>query len=570
MDYAKAFKYGFLRIPRITPRRAMSGQNDFVLFDDFVYTHDMEKEHIDPFRPGKRAADHERFFREVTVRAGSSLDIETALDRVMKYLRDFLPVESIGLYRFDRERRAILAVADVPAHRAHNTREPKSIPVDEDLVRLLEAGSAQTESVTIHEPGTLPSLVLQCFPRLATQSVISMRLMIDHDEVGGLAIAAEGRGIYTHEHVELLSLVMEPIALAMSNTWRFRELERLKNQLAEENRVLAREMDRPTGVQIIGADFGLAGVMDMVRRVAPLSSPVLLLGETGSGKEVIAHAIHLSSPRNHGPLVRVPCGAIPETLLDSELFGHEKGAFTGAIERTRGRFERARGGTIFLDEIGELTAEAQVKLLRVLQDREFERVGGTETLTTDARIIAATHRDLAAMVQRGTFREDLWYRLNVFPISIPPLRMRREDIPPLVQYFVERKARELNLERMPLVDHAMIAQLQTYDWPGNVRELQNVIERAIILSRGGPLACPEFPAPSHHSRSARATGAATNESSLDDTISKRIREALKETHGRVSGPLGAAARLHINPNTLRSKMRKLGIRVTRAAADSTG
>jgi len=225
--------------------------------------------------------------------------------------------------------------------------------------------------------------------------------------------------------------------MAMSNARRYQETVRLKNLLAEDNRALFRELEEVSGTRVVGAEFGLRQVMEMVRLVAQSNSPALLLGETGSGKEVIANAIHLTSSRRNGPMIRVQCGAIPETLLDSELFGHEKGSFTGAIARKRGRFERADKGTIFLDEIAELTPEAQVKLLRVLQEKEFERVGGAETIAADVRVIAATHRNLEERVREGRFREDLWFRLNVFPIHIPPLRQRREDIPSLVQYFVE-------------------------------------------------------------------------------------------------------------------------------------
>ena len=217
--------------------------------------------------------------------------------------------------------------------------------------------------------------------------------------------------------------------------------------LADDNRYLYDELRSVSGDEIIGSDFGLKTVMEMVRQVAPLDSPVLLLGETGTGKEVIANAIHYSSPRKDGPFIKVNCGAIPETLLDSELFGHEKGAFTGAISQKRGRFERADKGTIFLDEIGELPLQAQVRLLSVLQTREIERVGGTSPIPVDIRIISATHRDLEEMIASRRFREDLWFRLNVFPITIPPLRQRREDIPALLHHLMERKSRELSSRR---------------------------------------------------------------------------------------------------------------------------
>jgi transcriptional regulator with GAF, ATPase, and Fis domain len=296
--------------------------------------------------------------------------------------------------------------------------------------------------------------------------------------------------------------------------------------------------------------------MDQVRRVAPTGSPVLVLGETGTGKEVIANAIHASSRRNAGPMISMQCGAIPDALLDSELFGHEKGAFSGAVSAKRGRFERAHGGTLFLDEIGELSPEAQVKLLRVLQEKTLERIGGTETIEVDVRVIAATHRDLDVMVREGTFREDLWYRLNVLPIRIPPLRLRREDIPSLVQYFVDRKSREFNLGYAPRVPHEELERLQAYEWPGNVRELQNAVERALLLSQGEVLSFAGVGGPR-----ATPSPAIGNEAlrSLEAVEREHIEFVLQRVGWRVSGPKGAAKVLGLNPSTLRFRMKKLGV-----------
>jgi len=283
-----------------------------------------------------------------------------------------------------------------------------------------------------------------------------------------------------------------------------------------------------------------------------------MLGETGTGKEVIANAIHMASPRRDGPMIRMQCGAIPETLLDSELFGHEKGAFTGASERKRGRFERANGGTLFLDEIGELSPDAQVKLLRVLQEKQFERIGGTKTISTDTRVIAATHRDLEQMVQDGRFREDLWYRLNILPIRIPPLRLRRDDIPSMAHYFVQRKAREMNLEITPQIGEHTMERLKQYDWPGNVRELQNIVERALILSHGSVLSIPTL-APLQSRPQQNAVTDATTIQTMDQTIADHIRRTLEHTGGRVAGSDGAAEILQMNPSTLRFRMKRLGI-----------
>ena len=519
--------------------------------------------------------DRDEFFREVTLRVSSSLDVVEALRNLLEYLQQFIPVDTIGLHRVDMERKSIHGVAEVALAGATKPGQEnfQEFPIDADFLAVIQRARDANQLVTIsNRAEDLPASVRNCFPHLVTCSVIGLHLSIKNENIGGVVLSTEGHNKYTEQHAALLAQVKEPISLAMSSAWRFRELERLRDRLAEENRALSLEMECAAGVQVVGADFGLAQVMEMARRVAPMTSPVLLLGETGTGKEVIANVIHLLSPRNQAPMVRVQCGAIPETLLDSELFGHEKGAFTGAIERKRGRFERAAGGTIFLDEIGELSAEAQVKLLRVLQDRQFERVGGVETLTADVRVIAATHRDLAQMIRAGRFREDLWYRLNVFPIHIPPLRQRRQDIPPLIHHFVERKAREMNLGCTPSVAPADITRLQAYEWPGNVRELQNIIERAIIQNPGGPLFFPPLVAslaPAASGTPAAAGDPAAEQfrfSTLDAVTAEHIRRMLAATGGRVAGRGGAAELLGVNPSTLRSRMKKLGIRVMRACA----
>jgi transcriptional regulator with GAF, ATPase, and Fis domain len=342
---------------------------------------------------------------------------------------------------------------------------------------------------------------------------------------------------------------------------RHQEVSRLKDMLADDNRYLYEELRSAAGDEIIGSDFGLKAVMRMVQQVAPLDSPVLLLGETGTGKEVIANAIHYSSRRKDGPFIKVNCGAIPETLLDSELFGHEKGAFTGAISQKRGRFERANKGTIFLDEIGELAAQAQVRLLHVLQKKEIERVGGTTSIPVDIRIISATNRNLQEMIASGRFREDLWFRLNVFPITIPPLRQRKEDIWALVHHFIERKTKELKLKERPVLGHGAIDRLVAYDWPGNVRELENVIERALIQSRGGVLSFETVLArqdPGRHEGRLEAGGNRTV-LPLDEMTVQHIRQALEMAGGKINGPGGAAQILGIHPNTLRNRMKKLGI-----------
>jgi len=368
---------------------------------------------------------------------------------------------------------------------------------------------------------------------------------------------------YTSEHARLLSLLHDPFAIAMSNALKHEEVLNFKDMLADDVEYLHQELLRISGDELVGKDGGLKGVMEMVRQVGPLNNPVLLLGETGVGKEAIANAIHYSSPRKDGPFIKVNCGAIPETLLDSELFGHVKGAFTGAIAKKRGRFERAHRGTILLDEIGELPLPAQVRLLRVLQSKQIERVGGSTSITVDVRIISATHRHLEDMVGSGEFREDLWYRLNVFPIMIPPLRQRKEDVPALVHHFIERKSKELKFHSVPTFAPGAIDRLKSYHWPGNVRELENVIERVLIQNRGQNKDNPlMFERSAFLQKEDEPRILAGNDSEiipLDEAVSIHIQRALKVTNGKIEGAGGTAELLGINPSTLRSRMKKMGI-----------
>jgi formate hydrogenlyase transcriptional activator len=315
--------------------------------------------------------------------------------------------------------------------------------------------------------------------------------------------------------------------------------------------------------EIVGSSDALRKVLDQVSKVAPTDSTVLIQGETGTGKELIARAIHSRSKRASRAFIRVNCAAIPPSLIASELFGYEKGAFTGADQRRAGRFESADGGTIFLDEIGDLPGETQVTLLRVLQEREFERVGSNQPVSVDVRVIAATNRDLEAAVDAGTFREELFYRLNVFPVHVPSLRERKDDIPLLVQYLVERYARRLGKE-ISHIKKATLDLFQTYEWPGNVRELQNVVERAVILCDGETFSVEEnwLRGRSNHFAGGSAPVAgvlAKDKKEFWQRERKAIEAALAECHGRVSGPRGAAAKLGIPHQTLESKIASLGI-----------
>jgi transcriptional regulator with GAF, ATPase, and Fis domain len=335
------------------------------------------------------------------------------------------------------------------------------------------------------------------------------------------------------------------------------EILALKDRLPSESGVLREEIDKTSMFeQIVGASPPLRTVLSHVSKVAPTDSTVLITGETGTGKELIARAIHKRSPRAARAFVAVNCAAIPSSLIASELFGHEKGAFTGALQRRQGRFELAHGGTIFLDEVGELPAETQIMLLRVLQEREFERVGGSGPVRVNVRVIAATNRDLHAAVADGTFRVDLFYRLNVFPLDVPALRDRRPDVPLLVEYFAHRSAARLG-KRIRRLTTATSTLLQSYDWPGNIRELQNLIERAVIVCESDTLSIDPrwLSGPSLAPAPAARPSTGTLATHEKDTIEA----ALTESKGRVAGPFGAAGRLGVPASTLESKIKALHI-----------
>ncbi|HXJ34690.1 MAG TPA: sigma 54-interacting transcriptional regulator [Candidatus Eisenbacteria bacterium] len=381
---------------------------------------------------------------------------------------------------------------------------------------------------------------------------------------GVLFFMAEAEGAYRHLQRDLLEQVGSAVATALDDCLAHEEVRRLRDRLAAENVYLQEEIrqDHNFG-DIVGRSPALLQALADVERVAPTDSTVLILGETGTGKELIARAIHDRSPRRGRPLVKVNCGAIAAGLVESELFGHVKGAFTGAIDNRDGRFKLADGGTIFLDEVGELSPETQVKLLRVLQEREFEPIGGTRTVKVDVRVIVATNRDLKAAVRDGTFRSDLFYRLNVFPVTVPPLRERTGDVPLLLTFFMERLAKKLGKPVTQIAGETM-RRLCAYAWPGNVRELQNVVERAVILSTGHVLTVEESVVPStvpgDRPPAAVASPAPTDGAgTLEDVERRHIHAVLEQTRWKIEGDGGAAALLDLQPSTLRSRMRKLGL-----------
>jgi formate hydrogenlyase transcriptional activator len=370
---------------------------------------------------------------------------------------------------------------------------------------------------------------------------------------------------FTAHDVQFLGLIANQVAIAVENALAYREIAGLKDRLAQEKVYLENEIRSEFNFEeIVGRSPALRSLLQEIETVAPTDSTVLIYGETGTGKELIARAIHNISRRNRNNFVKLNCAAIPTGLLESEMFGHEKGAFTGAVAQRIGRFELADRGTVFLDEIGEIPLELQPKLLRVLQEREFERLGSSRTLRTDARLIAATNRDLGAMVEEQKFRADLFYRLNVFPVRVPALRERPDDIPLLVRHFVEQFARRMGKAVDTIPTEAMNV-LVRYHWPGNIRELQNLMERAVILSNG-----PVLKVPLADLHVQPAAPAARKIETIEEVERRHILEALDSTDWVVSGPKGAAAALGLKRSTLQARMEKLGIRRARAAATGPG
>jgi transcriptional regulator with GAF, ATPase, and Fis domain len=509
---------------------------------------------------------------EVWREACRHTELSESLDRSAAILRRRLPLDAIWIRRIDVAAGELETAAMARSGGAESPAPGRIDLAPRDLERLLAwCRRGQVAHLPVARiQDRLPGLLAPG----QEGDVLAGPLAGEDGPLGIVTLLARPPRAFRQEHAELLAALLEPFAVALENDRRLREMKTLR-EAAEADRLslLARLGRKELAETIVGIEGGLRPVMDRVERVARLDVPVLILGETGSGKEVVARAIHTRSRRASAPFHRVNCGAVPAGLIDSELFGHERGSFTGAVTDRKGWFERADGGTLFLDEIGELPLEAQVRLLRVIQDGTLERVGGQRPIPVDVRIVAATHRDLHAMISEQRFREDLWYRIAVFPIHLAPVRDRVEDIPALATHFALRAATRFGTP--PLVPTSDdLDLLIRYPWPGNVREVAAVMERAVILSDGhrlevaralGPLppplsSAPEATAPVAAAASAPIASAAAEPAlRLDTAMAGHIEAALVRTHGRIEGEHGAALLLGINPHTLRARMRKLGV-----------
>ncbi len=495
-----------------------------------------------------------RALLDVNVAAARYLRRDELFNALAGCLRDLVPSERIGI-ELAADGETLEAHVLTPQDPAAAPARVERLPSAGTACRWVEQNRRWFIAATRDELRDRFPVTFAVMSREGMESLCAVPLLSGDRCRGVLFFMAARQGAFAEARRGLLDQVASAVAVALDNCLAHEEVERLRDRLAAENLYLQEEIRIEHHFEeIVGGSPALREALRRVEQVAGIDTTVLILGETGTGKELFARAIHSRSRRSARPLVKVNCGTIPAGLVESELFGHVKGAFTGALQRRIGRFELADGGTIFLDEIGELPLDMQVKLLRVLQDQEFEPVGSSRTLRVDVRVIAATNRDLWESVRQGKFRSDLLYRLNVFPIPIPPLRDRRADIPLLVGFLLTRLARQLG-KPLDGFSRRSMDRLMAYSWPGNVRELQNVVERAAILASGSILDLEESLLGSTPGSASQTDGG----HSLEDVERRHILDTLKSTGGLVEGPRGAASILGLHPNTLRSRMKKLGI-----------
>ena len=506
-----------------------------------------------------RERDRLRILLDLNNAVVANLETGDLFQAISTCLKNGFGMEYASLALYDPEIGALrLHALDFPASRGL-IRENAVLPMDgSPSGYVMQHGTPK-----LFTPADIEALSPEAAEYLfgeGLRSFVSLPLISRQKTLGTLNLGARQESFFSDDDVSLLAQAAGQIAIAVDNALSYKRIEELNDKLAEEKIYLEDEIRTDHRFdEIIGESQALKAILKQVETVAPTDSNVIIFGETGTGKELVARAIHALSGRRQGTFVKLNCAAIPTGLLESEMFGHEKGAFTGAIAQRVGRFELAHRGTMFLDEVGEIPLELQTKLLRVLQEREFERLGSSRTIRSDARFIAATNRDLGRMVQDREFRSDLYYRLNVFPVTVPPLRERPEDIPLLVRYFVQQFARRMNKSVTTISADDMRALLR-YSWPGNIRELQNLIERAVILSAGPVLATPV-----RELEKAAPTAATSKSVALADIVTlesaerEAILRALHRSGGRVSGPRGAATLLGLKRTTLQARMLKLGI-----------
>lgn len=482
----------------------------------------------------------------------SSLEMQRLLPLISECVTRVVPHDFAGVTIYDDDQKAMKAFVLSPSDKRPIVEMGRTVSMEQTISAqaFLEQ---RPQLLTRNELSALTAPIATRMLDAGIQTVLCMPMVTSKGAVGTLNVGSKRHRAFSPQDAELLNQIAAQLAIALENARAYREIQALKDRLSEEKLYLEDEIRTELHFEeIVGESAELKKVLSQARTVAPSGSTALILGETGTGKELIARAIHRMSKRKDASFIKVNCAAIPTGLLESELFGHEKGAFTGAISQKIGRIELADGGTLFLDEIGDIPLELQPKLLRVLQDHEFERLGGVKTIRVDARLLAATNRDLSKDVGAGEFRSDLFYRLNVFPIRMPPLRERRSDIPLLVRYFAQKLAKRMD-KTIDTIPNATMDALTNWHWPGNVRELENFIERSVILTEGNVLRVPLS-----ELRPQVGEGG-VEDSSLEAAERDYIIRVLQECGGLVSGSRGAAAKLGLKRTTLQSKMRKLNI-----------
>ena len=501
---------------------------------------------------GQLVAERDRWklLLEINNHVIAHLDVKALFRAACSSLREYFENDYAAVWIIDKnQNRLECAAMDFPASRGFLDDITMPALTGEDLHRMR---TRQPELWTRAELEALPATVRDAFRSEGIEVMVVTALRTPNGPLGVMTLGSKRPTHFRRDDLDLLGQIATQFSLALDNALAYEKLNASRNLIEQERLYLESEIRAEYNFEdIVGKSAALRKVLQQIEIVAPTDSTVLLHGETGTGKELIARAVHSHSTRQSRTFVRLNCAAIPAGLVESELFGHEKGAFTGALMQKKGRFEIADQGTLFLDEIGDISLELQPKLLRALQEREFERLGSTRTIRVDVRLIAATHRDLPSMMRDNQFREDLFYRLNVFPIEIPPLRDRREDIPLLVNFFVSRLARKMQ-KRIESIPKEAMEALTNAPWPGNIRELENFIERAVILTQGTDLRVPV-------KELKRSSVVSTSNSTFEEAERQAIVEALKSAHGKISGHGGAAERLGLKRTTLQNKMRKLGI-----------
>jgi len=551
------------------------------------------------------------FFQEAVSRISSSLDLSQSMVRVFAFLKDHFSIDGISLHQYSNRLKALKLLFLVTKDRFQYVEATLKLSKSETL--YMQEHEAMPYPVIISDEVNNEiadkhrHAISHLLPYRPSSYLVGI-MQSGATPVGHLCLIGSGMIEYTEDQKRKMRLLLSPFTLAMSNMLQFRRVMEFQEKLYSEKSNLEKTLDQLRESPIIGERGGLRNTMNIVNQLKDKETPVLILGETGTGKELIADVIQNISTREGQPFIKVNCGAIPDSLIDSELFGYKKGAFTGATKSHPGRFEQAHGGTLFLDEVGELPLQAQVRLLRVLQNNVVERIGGKTAIPVNVRIIAATNRNLGKMLQDGSFREDLYYRLYVFPIQIPPLRERSQDLPALIHHFIEQTCIRLKLKTTPVFHPDILEKMKQYTWPGNVRELENMVERAVILSPDDSLKLDHFLPRDSDRRIAQdrsqdnmesfidkkiqaaldkyfngsqkpvnkaqtninmhrfstydqnsTTSSSVQVQALDQTIKESIQTTLLITRGRVNGPGGAAQLLDLNPSTLRNKMRKLNI-----------